>query len=776
MARVAGVRDTRCGDRAARDRRTRRCASCPIAPSSYDTPEDHFKYGSTGGEVNLGFPLWIWQAMPLLCADMLPAARLAPDYSTRVANPKRGSTAADLRALSREGYKSLGLIYEQDAKGQEKDLPIGVSMRRNLGLDRVFVNCAVCHSSTVRDAPAAPRRIVLGMPANLFDLYGFEHFFFSCAKDERFNKHNVMPNAQALGADLDLIDRYLVYPIAVWLMGDQVKLLESRLGFSAKQPPWGPGPRRHVQRREGDLRLAMEDSLPDWSAGQPIEPTSLGTADFPSIWLQACAQEARGRPADAIALGRQQRQGRGAQSQRRVRHRRAAADRRPPGDRPHRDVAHRVSRRPPIRIRSTTAPPRAAQTLYATYCADCHGASGRDFSGARVGFVTPIESIGTDRYRLDNYVPDLAVNQGTLYAGTPYRFSHFRKTFGYANMPLDGLWLRAPYLHNGSVPIAARAARARRTARPKVFYRGNDVYDTANVGFVSDVADERGRGVFPLRHVGARQRQCRSRGTRLRHRAFAAGQGGARRIPEDVLAPVETRGRMKREARAASIPWTGITSGAGSSIGIVVAALLAVGGYVAWYKFFREEPQPAWVTQDADTRFKYGSIGAENDAGIPYWIFYVLPRMFPGEAARTRRLRVARRAVGTGPGTAGGIHEEGDRLSARRATTAPSATARACALPSNATPIVIAAGPGPTTNVEGFFRFFVDCAKDPRFTPDNVLWEIMNVTELVVARQGDLSLPDHSDHEEAAARARAAVRVGVPRRVSRNGAAAATTR
>ena len=127
----------------------------PNRAVAYDTPEDHFKYGSTGGEVNLGFPLWIWQAMPLLCSDMLPAARLAPDYSTRVANPKRGSTAADLRALSREGYKSLGLIYEQDAKGQEKDLPVGVSMRRNLGLDRVFVNCAVCHSSTVRDAPAA---------------------------------------------------------------------------------------------------------------------------------------------------------------------------------------------------------------------------------------------------------------------------------------------------------------------------------------------------------------------------------------------------------------------------------------------------------------------------------------------------------------------------------------------------------------------------------------------------------------------------------------------
>ena len=40
----------------------------------------------------------------------------------------------------------------------------------------------------------------------------------------------------------------------------------------------------------------------------------------------------------------------------------------------------------------------------------------------------------------------------TIGEGRPWQFSHFRKTNGYANMPLDGMWLRAPYLHNGSVP------------------------------------------------------------------------------------------------------------------------------------------------------------------------------------------------------------------------------------------------------------------------------------------------------------------------------------
>jgi hypothetical protein len=57
-----------------------------------------------------------------------------------------------------------------------------------------------------------------------------------------------------------------------------------------------------------------------------------------------------------------------------------------------------------------------------------------------------------------------------------YRFTHFRKTRGYANHPLDGIWLRAPYLHNGSVPTLADLLEPA-DRRPKVFYRGNDVFD-----------------------------------------------------------------------------------------------------------------------------------------------------------------------------------------------------------------------------------------------------------------------------------------------------------
>lgn len=59
--------------------------------------------------------------------------------------------------------------------------------------------------------------------------------------------------------------------------------------------------------------------------------------------------------------------------------------------------------------------------IYKQNCADCHA-----FDGAKVGKVTPIEEIGTDRARLDSYTYKLLENQNTLYAGYPWRFSHFQ--------------------------------------------------------------------------------------------------------------------------------------------------------------------------------------------------------------------------------------------------------------------------------------------------------------------------------------------------------------
>jgi len=55
---------------------------------------------------------------------------------------------------------------------------------------------------------------------------------------------------------------------------------------------------------------------------------------------------------------------------------------------------------------------------------------------------------------------------------------------GYNAPFLDGLWLRAPFLHNGSVPTVRDLLTAP-DQRPKVFWRGYTLYDPVNVGFVS---------------------------------------------------------------------------------------------------------------------------------------------------------------------------------------------------------------------------------------------------------------------------------------------------
>jgi len=130
------------------------------------------------------------------------------------------------------------------------------------------------------------------------------------------------------------------------------------------------------------------------------------------------------------------------------------------------------------------------QPVYQNNCASCHA-----FGGAKVGKVTPIGEIGTDPHRLDSYTYELLSNQNTLFVGTPERFKNFRKTDGYANLPLDGIWLRSPYLHNGSVPMLRDLLEAPDN-RPQVFYRGYDVFDQENVGFVSTVVQEKGTQYF----------------------------------------------------------------------------------------------------------------------------------------------------------------------------------------------------------------------------------------------------------------------------------------
>ena len=57
--------------------------------------------------------------------------------------------------------------------------------------------------------------------------------------------------------------------------------------------------------------------------------------------------------------------------------------------------------------------------------------------------------------------------------GRDWGFHHFRKLSGYVAEPTDGLWLRTPYLHNGSVPTLADLLEQPQN-KPKAFLRGRN--------------------------------------------------------------------------------------------------------------------------------------------------------------------------------------------------------------------------------------------------------------------------------------------------------------
>ena len=427
-------------------------------PVEYASPTEHFKYGSTGGEHEMGFPYWIWRVLPDVCPQYLPG----------------------------KGYQSLGMIFEKNPDGRDRQLPIGTSQRRYQGIDRVFVNCAVCHTSTVRAAADQPPTIVLGMPAATFNMKGFEEFFFRCAADPKFSKEFILPEIERQGGQLDLLDRYVVYPLAIAIMRDRVLALAGRFDWVFKQHEWGPGRVYTFNSAKVIFNFPMAHLDPD-EFDAP--------ADFPSLWRQRQRKEPH----------EMQLHWDGNNTTVEERNKSAAFG---TGTTPPTIDIERISRVEDWIL--DVSPPSFSQffpvdaelalrgaPIYQAYCANCHGASGSDFSGELVGKVTPLAEIGTDRRRLDSYSYTLAVNQATLYAGYPWRFTHFRKTHGYANMPLDGIWLRAPYLHNGSVP-SLRDLLEPAAARPPRFYRGNDVFDPLKVGFVSDQAQGNGQQFFLL--------------------------------------------------------------------------------------------------------------------------------------------------------------------------------------------------------------------------------------------------------------------------------------
>ncbi len=414
---------------------------------AYAQDRAHFMYGSIGAEPNSGLPYWMWKALPSLYPEAFKG---------------------------RSDYSAFGFLYQKDADGRQLDLPVGISRRKVQGVDVVWFNCATCHVGAWRENAGAAPHVVAGMPSNTLDLYRFIRFVLDIGADERISPDILMPAMERQGARFGPLDklawRLMVLPrVREGLVRNRFRLLP----LLAAQPPWGPGRVDTFNPYKLLLQLPAGSRIPD--------AERVGTADFPAIFNQRPRQGMQLHwDGDNNSLAERNLSaavGAGVTPQT-ADH--AAIDR---------DARWLLDLRPPPSpYHPDPGAVRRGQAIYMQACASCHGWQGPNgyvFRGDRLGQVEPISSVGTDPNRLNSYTQAFRDWQiSTMFAGTPYHFTHFVKTNGYANLPLDGLWLRAPYLHNGSVPTLADLLQPP-GARPKAFLRNSDVVDPAKGGFVA---------------------------------------------------------------------------------------------------------------------------------------------------------------------------------------------------------------------------------------------------------------------------------------------------
>lgn len=414
-----------------------------VAPiAQFESAEDHFLYGSIGTEDERGIPYWIWLVLP----------RVFPQYL-----PTPG------------GYASIG-ISARDGR----EMPVGLS-KVQIGVPRVGVNCAFCHTATVRATPGDPPMVYPGAPAHQTGPQEYMRFLVQSASDPRFSASTILDEI-ARNVKLSFGER-LLYRFVLIPKAQRTLLGLSEKDATATRPAWGRGRTDQVSRTKftilqqpPDKNVGTADAMPLWHL-QRREANGLqwdrsNTSLREVVRASAVVEGASMRWMDIDTVMWDRTAPKQPSSLKRVLE--YLNDLQPP--------------KYPFTVDSTLATVGAA--TYATTCASCH-----DTNGTRANEAIPVGEMGTDRSRLDAWEASSAAAFNAFGVGHAWTFSNFRKSSsGYVAPPLDGVWLNAPYLHNGSVPTLSDLLEPPAN-RPTRFWRGYDVYDQARVGFVSNSAE-----------------------------------------------------------------------------------------------------------------------------------------------------------------------------------------------------------------------------------------------------------------------------------------------
>ncbi len=403
---------------------------------------EHFLYASIGTEGAEGTPYWLWVVLPKVFPEYLPGPG---------------------------GWMSLGFSWEPG-----RELPMGVT-KKTIGFERIGLNCAFCHVSHVRLTPDQPKPDFYPTgPSHQLRVQDYQSFLFRSAADPRFNSDVLM---NAIGEIVELSPREKLLYSCLLIPAAKRALLQQRDEFAWQESRPAHGPGRVDPFNPVKFRIF---EIPD--------DGTIGNADIPSIWNQDARQGTSihwdGLARDLFEVEISSAIGDGARDQ-------------------YLDTDSLLKVKDFLMASEApdyplpVDPELVAQggELFAAHCHDCHGEG-----GSRTGTVIPIDELGTDRHRTDAWTQ--AEVEGWAEMAARYRKKygadwdlHFYKETGYVTNLLDGVWLRGPYLHNGSVP-SLRDLLEPPQARPAEFYRGYDLLDAERGGFVSDVPAADGRQFF----------------------------------------------------------------------------------------------------------------------------------------------------------------------------------------------------------------------------------------------------------------------------------------
>lgn len=502
-------------------------------------PEFRFRYGPIGTEGGAGIPYWIYAVLPDIFPENFERIgfkgfdRFGLAAQKTVDDPNKVTVCGSNGRFFASYGVPEGLVMANTA------LHLG-ALKTEVRFTRVALNCSACHRGAVRVGNT--QYAIAGAPNHSFDIWDFDRFIADLAIQPRFTERAIIGKinqrlTKMNRPRLNFLEERL-YGFFVRALKSDRRLWEVRSG----RAPAGVG--RIDASNAFKYQVAK---IPDDGSVSPVR--------FPPVWNQRRTVRLNhhydGNTQSAHVRGRAAAYSVGALP---------LFIRLENVDAINGWLENLPSPLWPFDPPDPHAVARGAE-IFKANCAACHGLlqmrpdpanrvnvleqvlvlsdegrwvpyrpDARQSSKSFYMRTIPVEEIGTDRNRYDSWranTPDeQACNVLTakdLKTGEPacrknpsavaneigrktglWEANGFKPAKGYLCEPLDGVWMRAPYLHNGSVPSVAVLVGL--TGRPKSFVAGRSDYDAQEMGFVYRESKEEsgsaGRSIFDTAKPG----------------------------------------------------------------------------------------------------------------------------------------------------------------------------------------------------------------------------------------------------------------------------------